>query len=238
MASSEGRVAGGTRRRGDVLLLMDAGRPRASYRGGVSRAGQLLSRHGLDLLVVVTAVVTAVGTVAREDLVHPDGPRFVIGLVGITSAVLVLLARRRFPFAAPATTWLLCSALSFMDAQLVVNGAGILIAGMGAAVLLGAQRNVALSRLGLAIVVSGSVVVVGNGPSSTSDDLVSVPAMFAIGWLVGWALRERTRADRGGRGACASARSGSGRPPPGSRSPRSAAASRASCTTWSPTRSA
>lgn len=171
---------------------MDAGRSRPPYRGGVSRAGQLLSRHGLDLLVVVTAVVTAVGTVVRDDLVHPDGFRFVLGLVGITSAVLVLLARRRFPFAAPATTWLLCSALSFMDAQIIVNGAGILIAGMGAAVLLGAQRNATLSRLGLAIVLAGSVVVVGNGPGSTTDDLVSVPAMFAIGWLVGWALRERT----------------------------------------------
>ena len=72
--------------------------------------------------------------------------------------MLVLLARRRFPFAAPATTWLLCAALSFMDGQLIVNGAGILIAGMGAAVLLGAQRNVALSRLGLVIVAGGVVI--------------------------------------------------------------------------------
>ena len=89
------------------------------------------------------------GPSLRDDLEHPDGPRFVLGLVGITSAVLVLLARRRFPFAAPATTWLVCAALSFLDAQLIVNGAGILIAGMGAAVLLGAQRNaLALPRSG------------------------------------------------------------------------------------------
>ncbi len=165
---------------------------RASYGDEVSRARLFLSRHGLDLLVVVTAVVTAVATVMRDDLEHPSGPRFVLGLVGITSAVLVLLLRRRFPFAAPATTWLVCAGLSFLDAQLIVNGAGILIAGMGAAVLLGAQRNAMLARAGLVIVVAASLTVVRNGPSSSTDDLISVPTMFAIGWLVGWALRERT----------------------------------------------
>lgn len=166
--------------------------PRASYGDGVSRVRLLLSRHGLDLLVVVIAVVTAVATLLRDDLEHPSGPLFVLGLVGITSAVLVLLARRRFPFAAPAATWLVCAVLSVVDGQLIVNGAGILIAGMGAAVLLGAQRNVQLARAGLVIVIAGSLIVVRNGPSSSSDDLISVPAMFAIGWLVGWALRERT----------------------------------------------
>jgi signal transduction histidine kinase len=158
----------------------------------VSRARLLLSRHGLDLLVVVTALVTAVATLARDDLDHPDGPLFVLDLAGITSAVLVLLARRRFPFAAPAATWLVCSSLSFVDGQLIVNGAGILVAGMGAAVLLGSQRDAMLARVGLVIVVAGSLTVVRNGPQSSSDDLISVPAMFAIAWLVGWALRERT----------------------------------------------
>jgi signal transduction histidine kinase len=36
------------------------------------------------------------------------------------------------------------------------------------------------------------VTVVRNGPNSTTDDLISVPVMFALGWLVGWSLRERT----------------------------------------------
>jgi signal transduction histidine kinase len=151
-----------------------------------------LAGHGLDLLVVITALVTAVGTLLRDDLEHPDGPLFVLGLVGITGSVLALLARRRFPFAAPATTWLVCAALSFVDEQLIVNGAGILIAGMGAAVLLGSVPSASLSRLGLAIALAGAVTVVRNAPNSTTDDLISVPVMFAIGWLVGWSLRERT----------------------------------------------
>ncbi|MGZ8744899.1 MAG: sensor histidine kinase [Nocardioides sp.] len=151
-----------------------------------------VARYGLDLLVVLTAAVTAAATVLRDDLVHPDGPRFVLGLVAITASVLVLLARRRFPFAAPVAIWVVCPALSFLDGQLVVNGAGILIAGMGAAVMLGSHRNASLSRLGLVIVLAGAVLVVQNGPDSSTDDLISVPAVFGIGWLVGWALRERT----------------------------------------------
>ena len=54
-------------------------------------------------VATVIALVTAVGTLLRDDLEHPDGPLFVLGLVGITGSVLALLARRRFPFAAPAT---------------------------------------------------------------------------------------------------------------------------------------
>ncbi|QBR93872.1 sensor histidine kinase [Nocardioides euryhalodurans] len=158
----------------------------------MSRARAFLTSHGLDLLIVVTAAVTVGGTLLRDDLEHPDGLRFLIGLVGITGSVLVLLARRRFPFAAPAATWLVCAALSFMDGQLIANGAGILIAGMGAAVLLGSVRNASLARLGLVIATAGAVTVVRNAPDSTTDDFISVPVMFGLGWLVGWALRERT----------------------------------------------
>lgn len=165
----------------------------ASYRDDVTRAWAFLARHGLDLLVVATAVVTAVGTALRDDLQHPNGPLFLVGIVGITSSVLVLLARRRFPFAAPAATWLVCAALSFVDGQLIANGAGILVAGMGAAVLLGSHPNAWLSRLGLVIALAASVAVVRNGPDSSTDDMISVPVMFGLGWLVGWALRERTQ---------------------------------------------
>ena len=158
----------------------------------MSRARAFLTSHGLDLLIVVTAAVTLGGTLLRDDLEHPSGPLFVLGVVGITASVLVLLARRRFPFAAPAATWLVCAALSFIDGQLIVNGAGILIAGMGAAVLLGSVRNATLARLGLVIAMASAATVVRNGPGSTTDDYISVPVMFALGWLVGWALRERT----------------------------------------------
>ena len=144
----------------------------------------------------------------------PTGRCSCSGWSGSPSSVLVLLARRRFPFAAPAATWLVCAALSFMDGQLIVNGAGILIAGMGAAVLLGTVRNASLARLGLVIAMAGALTVVRNAPDSTTDDLISVPVMFALGWLVGWALRERTERTEAAeeRARLAERRAGGGRP--------------------------
>ena len=71
--------------------------PREFYREGMSRAAQLLPKHGLDLLVVLIAVVSAGASMLRDDPRHPSGgPLFVVCLACITSAVLALLFRRAF----------------------------------------------------------------------------------------------------------------------------------------------
>ena len=70
--------------------------PRKFYREGMSRAAQLMPKQGLDLLVVLIAVVTAEATMQWDDPRHPSGPLLVLGLAGMTSAVLVLLFRRAF----------------------------------------------------------------------------------------------------------------------------------------------
>jgi len=101
-----------------------------------------------------------------------------------------MLLRRRIPFTAPAMTWLLCAGLSFIDGGLIVGNAGISIAGMVAAMLLGNLRRGSQARAGLVIVVGGAMVVVSNDPSHTLRDLFFVPVLFAMGWLVGFALRE------------------------------------------------
>jgi hypothetical protein len=103
-----------------------------------------------------------------------------------------LLGRRRFPFAAPAVTWLLSAALSFADGLLIVDTAGLFVAGMGAALLLGNLHRDTQARVGLAIVLSGAAIVIYNDPHHATGDLVFTPVLFAIGWLVGFALRERT----------------------------------------------
>ena len=158
----------------------------------MSRARLFISRHGLDLLIIVAAVEATVSTARKDDLVHASGPAMWFEACAIGAAVLLLLARHRFPFAAPAGMWLASAALSFLDGRLIVNQAGIFVAGMGAAVLLGNQRTVRQAYLGLLIVVAGAAVVVLNEPGATNDSIVSVPVLFSIGWVVGYALRERT----------------------------------------------
>jgi signal transduction histidine kinase len=158
----------------------------------MSRAGLLLSRHGLDLLICVAAAETAVATALRDDLEHPDGPMLWFEVVAITATVLTLLARRRFPFAAPASMWLVSAALSFVDGQLIVDQAGIFVAGLGAAVLLGNQRSARQAYAGLATTLGCAAIVVYNGQDTSAEDLVFIPVLFGIGWLIGFALRERT----------------------------------------------
>ena len=105
--------------------------------------------------------------------------------------VLPLLGRHRFPFAAPAAVWVLGAAFSFVDGRLVVFTTGVFVAGMVASFLLGNLRDALQARLGLAIVLGGAAIVVYNDPDHTAGELIFIPVLFAIGWLAGFALRER-----------------------------------------------
>ncbi|MBA2558757.1 MAG: histidine kinase dimerization/phosphoacceptor domain-containing protein [Propionibacteriales bacterium] len=127
----------------------------------------------------------------RDDPPHPTGAALWFEVPAIAVVVLVLLGRRRFPFAAPATVWLLGAAFSFIDGQLIVSQSGVYLAGVGAALLLGHVRSRRQARVGLAIVVGSALIVVYNQPGHAAGDFIFVPATFVIGWLVGFALRER-----------------------------------------------
>lgn len=143
------------------------------------------------MLIVGTALASAVGVLARTDPQRPTGVMLWIEAVAVALVVLSLLARHRFPFAAPAAMWLVSAALSFLDGLLIVNRAGLFVAGMGAALLLGNLSRDVEARVGLVIAVGGAAIVVYNSPNHSAGDLVFTPVLFGIAWLVGFALRER-----------------------------------------------
>ena len=165
----------------------------STYFYQVSRVWLFLSKHGLDLLIVVAAVDSAVSTASRDDAGHPTGAMLWFEVFAVSAVVLTLLGRRRFPFAAPAVTWLLSAVLSFADGLLIVDKAGLFVAGMGAAVLLGNLARETQARVGLAIVLGGAAIVIYNDPNHAAGELIFTPVLFAMGWLVGFALRERTK---------------------------------------------
>ena len=158
----------------------------------MSRLRLFVSTYGLDVLIVVAAVWSAAGTVRRTDDDMANGIAGWLEVVAIAALVLVLLLRRRFPFAAPAALWVFGAALSFVDGQLVTSRPGAFLAGLGAALLLGNIPNDVQARVGLAIVVGGSAIMVHNDPTLKASALVFVPVQFAMAWLVGFALRTRT----------------------------------------------
>jgi signal transduction histidine kinase len=157
----------------------------------VSRIWPLARRYGLDALIVLAAVESALEVALRNDASNAPGTSLWFTVPAAALVVLPLLARHSFPFAAPAALWLLAAALSFVDGRLIVFPAGLFAAGMVAALLLGNLRDEVQARVGLAIVVGAAVIIVYNDPSHAGGELIFTPILFAIGWLAGFALHER-----------------------------------------------
>jgi signal transduction histidine kinase len=154
----------------------------------MERLGPLARRFALDILIVIVAVESAVELALRH---HARHQWFAVPAIALV--VLPLLARRRFPFCAPAAVWLVAAAASFVDGRLVVMPASAVIAGMIAAFLLGDRGDGLQARLGLAIVTCGAVIVTDNNPGHPRDALVFTPLLFTIVWGAGFALQQRVR---------------------------------------------
>ena len=156
----------------------------------MDRVEHLLTGRALDFLIVAMAVAAAVGTVTRAPGTRPEGLLLVLEAVAVIGLVLALLLRRVAPFLAPAGTWLASAGLSFLDGELIVHQPAASIAGIVAAVLLGNQATARRSWAGLGIVALSAAVVVFNDPTHSPAELVLVPILFSVGWLVGFALHE------------------------------------------------
>ena len=146
---------------------------------------------GIDVLVVVAAVASAIGTVARDDVDRPDGLQLWFESSPSVSCCWGCLRAGVFPFGAPALVWVGSAALSFLDNQLITTQPAVFLCGMVAAALLGSLRGGLQARVGLVIVLVCAGVVVSNDPTEGPADLVFTPALFVVAWIVGRALRDR-----------------------------------------------
>ena len=157
----------------------------------MGRVWRFFAAWGLDVLIVLAAVGGALGTIARNDSDRPDGLQLWFEVVAITIVPLLLLGRKRWPFAAPAFVWIASAALSFVDHQLITTQPGVYLCGMGAAVLLGGLRSGIQARVGLAVVLISAATVIAHDPTEGIDDLIFSTSLFGVAWLVGFALRAR-----------------------------------------------
>jgi len=155
----------------------------------MSRLWPFARRHGFDVLIVITAVESALEVAFRDNPGRSPQTTLWFAVPAVAGGVLLLLGRRRFPFGAPAIFWLGAAVVSFLDGRLVVFTYGIELAGFAAALLLGNVRSAEQARAGLAIVVGGAAIIAYNDPNHTPGELVFIPLLFAIAWLVGFALR-------------------------------------------------
>ena len=149
-----------------------------------------LARHSFELLVAIAAIGAVLDVALRDGVDAPRTTHWIV-LPAIALLILPLLLRRRFPFAAPAAVWLIAAAASFVDGRLIVFTVSATVAGVAAAFLLGNLGDARQARIGLAVVVASAAVIVSNDPARTPGDFLFTPLLFAIGWLAGYALRQR-----------------------------------------------
>lgn len=157
----------------------------------MGRLGYVARRYGLEILIVVVAVEASVEVAIKHDSPRAPSSPLWFNAVAVAVAVMALLGRRRWPFAAPALLWLLVAGLSFVDGRLVPLLVGVFFAGMAAAGLLGNVRDAVQARLGLAIVLGSAAIVVYNIPDRSAGTFVFIPLLFGICWLGGYAVRAR-----------------------------------------------
>jgi signal transduction histidine kinase len=144
----------------------------------------------VDLLIALLLIAAMLEVLVGRH--SPDAPRTTMWFVLPAIAILVLpiVARRRFPFA-PAAHWLLAAGISFVDWRLIPFAISIFVVGLVAAFLLGNLRDPLQAGIGLVLVIAGPATVVYKIPGHTAAMLIFIPLEFAIGWVAGFALRER-----------------------------------------------
>jgi signal transduction histidine kinase len=147
--------------------------------------------YAFDALVVAVALEGALEVVLRRDAANAPDSSVWFAAPAIALLALPLLARRRYPFAAPAGLWVVAAVLSFVDGELVTFTASASIAGLASAFLLGNLRDATLTRAGLVLALGSSALLIYNDPDHSAAELVFTPLLFGIGWLAGFALRER-----------------------------------------------
>lgn len=158
----------------------------------VKQVRTLTSSYWFDALVALLTIVAMLEVVLGRGT--PGAPTTTLWFCVPAIAVLVLpvFARRRFPFAGPAMFWLLAAGISFVDPLLIPYANAIFAIGIADAFLLGNLRDARKAGLGLAVIVGADATLVYNIPGHSVDQLILIPLDFAISWLAGLAVRERT----------------------------------------------
>jgi signal transduction histidine kinase len=157
----------------------------------VDRVWAFARSHGFDALIAIGAFEGALEVALRHDAGRALSTSRWFAVPATACVVLVLLGRRRFPFAAPAAMWLLAAGLSSVEGWLVVSTSSLYIAGLVASLSLGNVGDVVRARVGLAVALCATTIVVANDPSHTAGEFVFIPGLMAIAWFAGVTLRER-----------------------------------------------
>jgi signal transduction histidine kinase len=158
----------------------------------VSRIRPLARTHWFDLLIAAVTISAMLEVALGRGTAGAPTTTLWFCIPAIAVLASPLFARRRFPFAAPTLYWLLAVATSFVDWRVTTFPISLFLAGMSASFLLGNLHNSLETGIGLGVVVAGPAIVVSTIPGYSTPQIIFIPLQFAISWVAGFALRERS----------------------------------------------
>src|SRR5438034_1823330 len=157
----------------------------------MSRVESLARDYWYELLIGALLVAAMLELILGRNSSGGPPTSLRYGIPVVALLVATLFARRRFPFAAPASYWLIATAISFYDGELIPFVVSLFPVGLVAAFLLGNQRDAKRAWAGLAIVLGGITTVVYNIPGHATAGPSVIPVDLGITWGGVFVLRER-----------------------------------------------
>jgi signal transduction histidine kinase len=158
----------------------------------MSRLGYVIRDYWFELLIAVMGIAGIIQLAVLHGSAGSPTSSLGFSLPAIAVLVMPLFARRRFPFAAPASYWVIAAGLSYADGLIACTDS-LEVVGFASALLLGNLRDRRKGFIGLGLVIGAMLIIVANipGPAQTSW-LIFIPLRFVAAWIAGFALRATT----------------------------------------------
>lgn len=148
--------------------------------------------YWFDALLLAMAGIGITGAVlGRGRTDGPEGPLW-FDILAILLIVVPLLARRRFPFGAPAAMGIAVALTSFVDRTVVPYDGVTFLVGCAAIFLVGSLRDRVQAVAGFAIAEGVLVVVIHNDPRSSVGNFVVASIIFAIVWTIAFGVGRKS----------------------------------------------
>jgi signal transduction histidine kinase len=162
----------------------------------VKRLWPLARRYWFDAVILAVLGIGLTGSVlGREHINGPEGPLW-FDMLAMLAIVLPLLARRRFPFGAPAALGVAAALTSFVDKTVVPYDGVTFLAGCAALFLVGSLRDRSQAVAGFAVAEGVLAVVVRNDPRSGVGNFIVASIIFTIVWTIAFGVgRKSVEAD-------------------------------------------
>jgi signal transduction histidine kinase len=158
------------------------------FRRMIEKYWPLVRRYWFDVAVVAGAIAAVIELVVRrDDKDAPTGPLWLFAPL-LVAGILPLLARRRFPFGAPAALFTIGSVSSFIDGKLVPFTGATFFSVLASAFLFGLLEERRQAVAGLAIALAAAAIVTRNDPTQGTGDYFGIALLFGLVWLAAFAL--------------------------------------------------